>query len=178
MDIMPFKTIAVICCFTAVFGCVSVKPVTSEAITVNSISPSIHIPYTVSVDAHSSVNNEPARYYLSGKTLKAAIETSIDNVQLFTTTSDINSDLILLADIKTIDLPDAGTDILVLVKINWKLVNRHTNNTILDEDIRSAGTASFDESFWGDERFRLSIGRATKKNIEKILQRVSSLDMN
>lgn len=81
----------------------------------------------------------------------------------------------LSAQLIQLDQPFAGLNFKVFCKIHYQLKSKHTKKLILDEDIETSYTATFNDSPLGVVRLKMANEGAAKANIQKLIETIYHL---
>lgn len=81
----------------------------------------------------------------------------------------------LFADLQRVDQPMVGVSLTVTSTVQYTLVERASGKTVFDETISAPYTAKFSDAVFGFERLKLANEGSIRANIERLIQRLSSL---
>jgi hypothetical protein len=110
---------------------------------------------------------------ISNADLKAAIEASITNSELFRNVAQSHGDYELSVTLTGLTKPMFGGSFTVAMEAGWSLTRTSDNVTLLRKVIRSSHTAVLGDSLVGATRLRLAVEGAARSNIEQGLSAVS-----
>lgn len=114
---------------------------------------------------------------LTSEEYEEALKISLINSNAFSeVVNNINANYFLNVNIINVGYPPPGADMRVTVVTNWKLSSTPTGTNIWQEIISSSHTATVADAFGGVNRVRIAIEGAAKKNIQKGIEKLSTLE--
>ena len=161
----------------SVFGIVLALNATGCAITprpeemVSTFTSDTHWPCTVAVK--SSGGSDPGFFNaapISDDAFKKAVEDSLARSHLFSQVLHGHGDYEVLANLGDLDQPGAGLDMTVGLTVNWKVIDKKTDQVVFKKGIRSSYTATFSDAFAGAERLNKATEGAARENIEQFIR--------
>lgn len=84
----------------------------------------------------------------------------------------------LIADLQKVDQPMIGLSFTVTSTVQYSLVERISGRTIFNERISTPFTAGISDAFVGTERLKLANEGSIRVNIERLIERLSSLNIS
>lgn len=115
---------------------------------------------------------------ISDADLKAAIEQSISNTELFSKVVQVgDANYILAVSITSLSKPVFGLTFTVNLETTWTLTNVATKKVELRKVVTSSGTATFGDAAIAVGRIQIAVERAAKQNISQGLTDISNLNL-
>lgn len=113
---------------------------------------------------------------VANEDFRQALEKSLQIYGLYT--SDKNSKYIVSAYLQNLDQPLMGFDMTVIAQVRYQIVERRTNKIIFNQVISTPFTATVSDAFVGVERLRLANEGAIKTNIEELIKKICTLQID
>jgi len=115
---------------------------------------------------------------ISDADLKAAIEKSISDSQLFSQIVQVgDANFLLLVSVTSLTKPAFGLTFTVNLETAWTLTNMATKKVAYRKAITTSGTATFGDAAAAVSRLRIAVERAAEQNITQGLTDISSLKL-
>ena len=102
---------------------------------------------------------------------KQALHNSLEGLKLYSDAAD--SRYLLDADLVNLDQPLMSFDTTVTSSVRYRLSERATKRTVLEELVVSAHTAQMSDNWYGVERLKLANEGSIRDNIAEFIRRLS-----
>ncbi len=167
-------SIAAICASVVVLaGCAS--PSTPEGMVPTTAIAGQHAQSTSVVVAGGSQTNALGKSQISNEAFKQAIVLSIEKNKTFSSVvKGAGGDYQLAVTVVSMDQPSFGFSFTVKMEAAWSL-KKADGTVVMQETIKSEGTAGATEAFAGTERLRLANEYAARANIAAGLEKIGKL---
>jgi hypothetical protein len=155
-------------------GCATaIKP---EALVPATLSEGTHHPQTVGVSVGGGSRTDAlGKSQISNEALTEALVSSIEKNKTFSSVlKGANGDYRLNVTVVNVDQPSFGFSFTVKMDAAWSL-KKADGTVVMQEVIKSEGTAGATDAFAGTERLRLATEAAARNNISAGLARLGKL---
>jgi hypothetical protein len=168
-------SIAVLCASALVLGgCAS--PSTPEGMVPTAAIAGQHVKSTSVVVAGGSATSALGKSQISNEAFQQAIVMSIEKNKTFSSVVKGNGgDYQLAVTVISMDQPSFGFSFTVKMEAAWSL-KKADGTVVMQETIKSEGTAGATEAFAGTERLRLANEYAARANIAAALEKIGKLN--
>jgi len=112
---------------------------------------------------------------VGGAEFERALETSLRNFGFLSENRQAGG-YRLIADLREVNQPIGGFDLTVTSTVEYQLIDRTSNASIYRETITAPHTAKMADAWDANERLRLGNEGSIRANIERLIQRLSSLN--
>jgi hypothetical protein len=169
-------SILALCAAAAVMaGCATAtKP---EAMVPATVDAGVHHPQSVSVNVGGGAQTDAlGKSQISNEAFTDAIVAAIEKNKSFSSVvkGANGGDYRLNVSVVNLDQPSFGMSFTVKMEAAWSL-KKADGTVVLQETIRSEGTASATDAFVGTERLRLATEAAARNNIAAALAKIGKL---
>ena len=167
-------SIAALCASVVLLaGCAS--PSTPEGMVPTAAIAGRHAQTTGVVVAGGSQTNALGKSQISNEAFKQAIVMSIEKNKTFSSVvKGAGGDYQLAVTVVSMDQPSFGFSFTVKMEAAWSL-KKADGTVVMQETIKSEGTAGATEAFAGTERLRLANEYAARANIAAGLEKIGKL---
>lgn len=170
-----FLSILSLCAAAAVAaGCATAtKP--ESMIPLDAVSGNRHAQSASVAVAGGSETSSLGKSQISNEAFRQAIVAAIEKNKTFSTVvKGANGDYRLAVTVVTLEQPSFGFSFTVKMEAAWSL-KKADGTVILQESIKSEGTAGASEAFAGVERLRIATEAAARNNIAAGLAKIGTL---
>jgi hypothetical protein len=169
-------SILALCASAAVIaGCASpAKP--EEMVPTTVVAGTQHKASTSVVVAGGSDTSAMGKSQISNEAFQQAIVQSIEKNKSFSSVvAAPGGDYVLAVTVVSMDQPSFGLSFTVKMEAAWSL-KKADGTVVMQESIKSEGTAGATEAFAGTERLRLANEYAARANIAAALEKIGKLN--
>lgn len=159
------------------FGCASparvdkMVPTTDQVAANEPISKSLRESIIVTSVSGGEDTNPLWTSEIGNEEFKEALIQSLKNAGLYNAINS-NSKYELIATLVEVQQPLFGLDLSVVTKAHYRLVDKKTRQSLLNEEIISSFTATVSDSFLAVERLRLANEGSAKANITQLIDKL------
>lgn len=113
---------------------------------------------------------------VSNEAFQSALESSM-NINDLLAENENEAKFDLYTTLQKLDQPLFGLDLTVTSEVNYRVTDKKSKDTIMDENISASYTATFSDSMIGIQRLRLANEGAVRENIRLFIVRLLEIQI-